>query len=115
MAGAFRNIGIPKFANEIVGAMQAAGYTVNESDPFEEASPISFGAPETSPYVNRMRMYWARMREDVLRIFPKAPGIPVDAASYLKNVEALYVNDAYNSSSSTYTHTWTAMGGWRDS
>ncbi|MGL6223458.1 MAG: Fic family protein [Steroidobacteraceae bacterium] len=97
LAGAFRNIGRPKFADEIVGAMQAAGYTVSESDPFAEASPIAFATRETSPHVNRMRMDWARMREDVLRIFPKAPGIPADAASYLRNVEELYVNDAYNS------------------
>ena len=97
LAGAFRNIGRPKFADEIIGAMQAAGYTVSESDPFKETSLIAFGTRETSPYVNRMRMDWARMREDVLRIFPKAPGIPADAASYLKNVEELYVNDAYNS------------------
>ena len=97
LAGAFRNIGRPKFADEIVGAMQAAGYTVSECDPFAEASPIAFATRETSPYVNRMRMDWARMREDVLRIFPKAPGIPADAASYLKKVEELYVNDAYNS------------------
>jgi len=97
MAGAFRNIGRARFADDITGAMQAAGYIVSESDPFKEASPFAFGARETSPYVNRMRMDWARMREDVLRIFPKAPGIPADAASYLKNVDELYVNDAYNS------------------
>jgi hypothetical protein len=97
LAGAFRNIGRPKFADEIIGAMQAAGYTVSESDPFKEASPIAFGVRETSPCVNRMRMDWARMREDVLRIFPKAPGIPANAVSYLKKVEELYVNDAYNS------------------
>jgi hypothetical protein len=97
LAGAFRNIGRAKFADEITGAMQAAGYTVGESDPFTEASRIVFGARETSPYVNRMRMDWARMREDVLRIFPKAPGVPKDSMSYLKNVEEQYVNDAYNS------------------
>lgn len=97
LAGAFRNIGRPKFADEIIGAMRAAGYTVSESDPFKEASLIEFGARQTSPHVNRMRMDWARMREDVLRIFPKAPGVPAGAASYLKKVEESYVNDAYNS------------------
>lgn len=97
LAGAFRNIGRPKFADEIIGAMQAADYTVSENDPFAEASPIAFGARETSPCVNRMRMDWARMRKDVLRIFPKAPGIPADGAPYLKSVDELYVNDAYNS------------------
>jgi fido (protein-threonine AMPylation protein) len=97
LAGAFRNIGRPKFADEIIGAVRAAGYTVREADPFKEASIIAFGTGKTSPYVNPMRMDWARMREDVLRIFPKAPGIPADVATYLKNVDELYVNDAYNS------------------
>lgn len=97
LAGAFRNIGRARFADEIVGAMQAAGYTVRESDPFEAPSPFTLSPRETSPYVNRMRMDWAGMREDVLRLFPAAPGLPADAAGYLKQVDEIYVNDAYNS------------------
>jgi hypothetical protein len=97
LAAAFRNIGRDRIADDIVGAMQAAGYAVSESDPFEDHSLIAFGARETSPYVNRMRMDWARMREDVLRIFPAAPGRPKSTAAYLKQVEEIYVNDAYNS------------------
>lgn len=97
LAGAFRNIGRDRIADDIIGAMQAAGYTVSESDPFEEQSLVPFGARETSPYVNRMRMDWARMREDVRTVFPDAPGHPVKAAAYLKQVDEIYVNDAYNS------------------
>jgi Fic family protein len=37
------------------------------------------------------------MREDVLGIFPAAPGRPKNAAAYLKQVEEIYGNDAYNS------------------
>ena len=103
LAGAFRNIGRPKFADEIIGAMQAAGYTVREADPFKEASIIAFGVGKTSPYVNRMRMDWARMSEDVRCIFPKAPGNPTDVATYLKNVDELYVKDAYHSLPSRVT------------
>lgn len=97
LAGAFRNIGRDRIANDITGAMQAAGYTVSESDPFETRSLITFGAREISPYVNRMRMDWARMREDVRGIFPDAPGRTVNAKAYLKQVDEIYVNDAYNS------------------
>lgn len=97
LAGAFRNIGRARFADDIVRTMQAAGYTVSESDPFERASPVKFGARDTSPFVNRMRMDWARMREHVLQALPDAPGIPTSAAMYLKDVEEMYVNDAYNS------------------
>lgn len=69
---------------------------MSENDPFEDRSLIAFGAHETSPYINRMRMDWARMREGVLEIFPSAPGLPSNADSYLEQVEEIYVNDAYN-------------------
>lgn len=97
LAGAFRNIGRTRIADDIMGAMQAAGYTVSENDPFADQSRFAFSDRETSPYVNRMRMNWARMREQILHVFPVAPGLPQDPASYLKQVEAIYVNDAYNS------------------
>src|SRR3984885_14710684 len=97
LAEAFRNIGRDRFADDITGTMRAAGYTVTDGDPFGDLSLVGFGTRETSPYVNRMRMDWARMREDARGIFPDAPGRPVDTAAYLKQVEEIYVNDAYNS------------------
>ncbi|MDP9015042.1 MAG: Fic family protein [Pseudomonadota bacterium] len=97
LAGAFRNIGRDQIADNIVATMQSAGYTVNENDPFEDESPLAFGARETSPYVNRLRMSWMRMRADILEIFPAAPGIAKDAGEYMKQVDDVYVTDAYNS------------------
>jgi hypothetical protein len=97
LAGALRNIGRDQIADNIVKTMQAAGYTVNESDPFEDSTPITFSTRETSPHVNRMRMSWARMRTDVLKVFPAAPGLSKNTASYMKQVDAVYVSDAYNS------------------
>lgn len=35
IAGAFRNIGADRIADDILGAMKAAGHTVRESDPFD--------------------------------------------------------------------------------
>jgi len=97
LAGAFRNIGRDQIADNIVGTMQAAGYTVSVSDPFEDKSPVPFSPRETSPYVNRLRMSWTTMREDVLRIFPAPPRPSRDSAAYMKHVEQIYVADAYNS------------------
>ncbi len=97
LAGAFRNIGRDQIADNIVGTMQSAGYTVNETDPFEDKSPLSFGPRETSPYVNRLRMNWAAMREDILKTFPAPPGLPKDPGAYMKQIEEIYVADAYNS------------------
>jgi hypothetical protein len=97
LAGAFRNIGREQIADNIVETMRAAGFTVNESDPFEDKSVTAFATRETSPYVNRLRMMWEKMRDPILRTFPAPPGISKNAASYLKEVDAIYVTDAYNS------------------
>jgi hypothetical protein len=97
LAGAFRNIGRDGIANSIVETMRAAGYTVNETDPFKGIPPVALGARETSPYVNRVTMMWQRMREEVLAHFPAAPKKRPDKSAYLKHVEDVYVTDAYNS------------------
>ncbi|TAK51616.1 MAG: Fic family protein [Gammaproteobacteria bacterium] len=97
LAGAMRSIGRAQAADNIVKTMQAAGYTVNESDPFENAPPVVLSARETSPYVNRLRMNWTQMRLEVLRLLPEAPGLPRSIASYMKQVDEVYVSDAYNS------------------
>ena len=97
LAGAFRNIGRDRIAGEIVAAMTAAGYQCIESDPFQDRAPLALGARETSPYVNRMRLDWARMRNDIVRHFPALPGLPKGTAAYLKQIDDIYANDAYNS------------------
>lgn len=97
LAGAFRNIGRDQIAESITATMKAAGYTVNETDPFADRPPIAIGQRETSPVVNRLRMSWAEMRGTVLERFPPAPGLPGDVAAYLNKVEDAYATDAYNS------------------
>jgi hypothetical protein len=97
LAGAFRNIGRTQIAYTITETMRAAGYTVNESDPFVDGPPVTIGQRETSPAVNRLHMTWAVMREHVLARFPKPPGLPADIAAYMHQVEDVYATDAYNS------------------
>jgi Fic/DOC family len=97
LAGAFRNIGRTRIADDIGATMISAGYAVPENDPFMDTQPIHFKQRETSPYINRLKMNWALMRDDVVKHFPPAPGIPKSAASYLKHIEGVYVTDAYNS------------------
>jgi len=101
LAGAFYNIGRDNIAENIIATMKSAGYTVNENDPFEDKPSILFSAREVSPYVNRLRMSWAAMREPVLEHFPPAPnmtnGTIVDTQAYLKQVDDIYVTDAYHS------------------
>ncbi len=97
LAGAFRNSGRDALADEIVKTMSAAGYTVRESDPFENRPGFALPARETSPYVNRIRLLWQKMRAPVIERFPRAPGLPRHAATYMKGVREAYVTDAYHS------------------
>jgi len=97
LAGAFRNIGKDRIADDILNAMKAAGYDVRESDPFDSRAPIVFARRELSPYVTRTRLLWQEMRGPVLERFPAAPGMPNDIEKYLAEVEEKYVTDAYHS------------------
>jgi hypothetical protein len=98
LAGGFRAIGRETLADEIVGAMRSAGHTVTEINPFEKPIPalLPGGRPE-SPYVQRLRLMWTEMREQVVAAFPPVPGASKDIDALLKEVEARYVTDAYHS------------------
>jgi hypothetical protein len=96
LAGALRQIGRSAMADEITAAMKSAGYATRESNPFETARV--FGAPAAvAPIVKRIRMLWASTRPAVIQAFPKAPGLPKDADTYLHRVDEIYQTDAYHS------------------
>ena len=84
-------------ADDIVKTMEKAGYTIRETDPFEDTRHITLSTRDVSPYVNRMRLMWDAMRGPVIGALPAAPGIPRDTRAYLKAVDDIYVNDAYHS------------------
>jgi hypothetical protein len=86
LAGAFRNIGRDRIADDIVKTMAAAGYAVRENDPFTDRPNLVLRTRETSSYVNRIRLLWQKMREPVIERFPNAPGTPRNVAAYLKRV-----------------------------
>lgn len=97
LAGAFRNNGRDTIADEILKTMAAAGYTVREADPFADRPAFALPSRQTSPYVNRIRLLWQKMREPVIARFPKAPGLPRNARAYMKGIDEAYVSDAYHS------------------
>ncbi len=97
LAGAFRNSGRDRIADDITKTMSAAGYDVRETDPFTDKPYLALPARETSPYVNRIRLLWQKMRDPVIGRFPKAPGLPRNISAYMKRVDDAYVTDAYHS------------------
>jgi hypothetical protein len=85
LAGAFRNVGRDRIADDILNTMKRYGYVAREHDPFETRI-ISFTGRETSPYVNRLSVMWQQMRNVIIEHFPKPFGLPENHEAFLKKV-----------------------------
>ena len=97
LAGALRASGRGELADDVLATMRAAGFVVNESNPFTVAPPTLAFTRAQSPYVLRMRLMWQSMREVVLSSFSAEPGIPSDIEKFMDAVEENYKSDAYHS------------------
>ncbi len=96
LAGAFRYIGRDRIADEIVKTMKSAGYSIRESNPFNDTIPKLPAIHHTSPHANRIMLLWRDMRQNVIDSFPTAPGLP-EKTRYLREIDEIYTTDAYHS------------------
>ena len=102
LAGALRACGRSALADDILSTVRTAGYRVEEANPFQ--GPVVQGGHSRplSPYVDRVHLMWATMREGVIGAFaasnstrlPKTKS-QIDAA--MRTIEEQYVTDAYHS------------------
>ena len=98
LVGAYRAINENDTADRIMKDMEIAGFNIRATNPFDHFTPsLAKGTKVISPYASRIEILWRSMREQVLEIFPDAPGLPGDPGDYLRKVDEIYVNDAYNS------------------
>ena len=97
LTGAFRSIGRDRIADDILAAMAAAGFTVRESNPFDDKVQVSLPRRDTLPHVVRMRLLWQKMRDPVIESFPASPESPISSKRYLEAVKNVYASDAYHS------------------
>lgn len=97
LAGALRNNGQGKIADDILKTMKSVGYDVREVDPFPTQLTVQLSTHKKSPYVNRIKLMWQEMREVIIKVFPPAPGLPDDKTAFMANVEKIYTTDAYHS------------------
>jgi hypothetical protein len=97
LSGAFRNIGNDRIANSIMDTMKSAGYDVRETDPFDEKMKFELSPREVSPYVNRIKIMWKQMRNEVIKYFPDTPKEELKVDDYLRQVQENYISDAYHS------------------
>ncbi len=97
LAGAFRNIRRDREADDILAAMRAADYQAREVDPFKDQVAHALYRRDPSPYVQRIRMLWQKMRDDIPGRFPAPPPKVNDGEAYMRRVDEIYVTDAYHS------------------
>jgi hypothetical protein len=77
--------------------MNSAGYEIRVNDPFESKFDSEILIKKKSPAISRIYLMWDSMRETVMDHFPTPPGMPENQEKYLKEVEDVYVTDAYHS------------------
>lgn len=99
IAGAYRVLGRPAIADEIVDTMKRADHQVREEqNPFQEPVRISLAAGRpVPPVVTRIRLMWAQMRDPVIAAFPAEPSEVEDIDAYIAAVNERYTSDAYHS------------------
>jgi len=97
LAGAFRNIGQSKIADEIINTMRSLDHDVRETNPFEDEISTKLLHLIKSPFVNRVNLMWTEYRETVIKHFPKVPDQPINVKDYLESVDQIYTTDAYHS------------------
>ena len=97
LAGAFRNIGRDREADDILAGMRAADYNAREVDPFKDQLVRVPYRRDPSPYVQRIRLLWQKMRDDIPGRFPTPPAKINDVDAYMRRVDEIFVTDAYHS------------------
>ncbi|WP_234197255.1 Fic family protein [Pseudacidovorax sp. NFM-22] len=97
LAAAFEFVQRPDESAHIQKAFAKFRIKLKLVNPFELAEPTISPSKERSPYVLRLRSMWAGWRQDVIDVFPPAPGLQNRTADYLAQVDERYVADAYNS------------------
>jgi hypothetical protein len=97
LVGAFRNVGQVKIADEILKTMKSLDYDVREVDPFLEKEELKISLREQSPYATRIRLLWQEMRKTILQNLPKQKFEVLNKEAYHKQIDDIYVTDAYHS------------------
>lgn len=100
LIGALHAVKNDVFAKQIEKDLIAAGFLLQPTNPFENQK-LLFQSHEriTSAHAGRITALWMKMRDDILSIFPKEPGLKnfPDSQQTIRIIEKLYKEDSYNS------------------
>lgn len=95
--GALRHMGNNVFADTILTTMKAAGFSVTENNPFQKQPLLTNTSILKSPYSARIKTMWEQTRSEVIKIFPKPAKTAKERKLLIKNIDNIYVQDAYHS------------------
>lgn len=95
--GAFRHLQKNAFADEILTAMKAAGFSIIENNPFQKKPLLVHTGFLKSPYSARIKTFWEKMRPEVIKLFPTPVKTAKERKLLLENIDNIYVEDAYHS------------------
>jgi hypothetical protein len=98
-AGAYQFLGDRERAEQIIRAVEAAGINFESKNPFIKPAPVFVGPTRlASPYAGRVEAWFRTVRGPVLETFKEVnPRLVTRPEAYLRQVEAVYEHDAYNS------------------
>ena len=99
LMGAYTFLGNESRSRRIKKDMRAIGYRIQSENPYLTHKPTIGVNLERihSPYTARIQMIWESMRDDVIKIMPHSPGLPIDQDKFMQSIDDVYEHDAYNS------------------
>jgi len=95
--GALRHLNKNSFADTILKAMTAAGFSIIENNPFQKKPLLTNTNILKSPYSARIKTLWEKTRSDIIKIFPEPVKSAKEHKILLENIDNIYVQDAYHS------------------
>jgi hypothetical protein len=98
VVGALRAMGEAEKANEVLSMLSGAGLPVEPENPFQDYTVfLDPATPTVSPYVGRIQLLWAKMREAVITNFEDPPNTKTSKSNCLEQINDIYRHDAYHS------------------
>ena len=97
LVGAYRFLGNKRMVSELLKGLNTANMRIQETNPFVSETSLLLNTSLKSPYAMRIISMWHQYRQDVIKYFPKPPGLPANIKNYLEQVEEKYTQDAYHS------------------
>lgn len=97
LIGAYRFLKDEHMAETLENDLAEAGIVVKPENPFERSEPTLTAKRGRSPYSHRIVSMWNSYRQLVIDHFSTPPGLPRNKEKYVRALEEVYTQDAYNS------------------